>query len=71
MNAIAVRASPQKALRADATVGVIVREEPVLSLFITTNGCTSSADQFSSCIVILANGLVSLHQQWLTVVSLA
>ena len=71
MNAIAVRASRQKALLADATVGVIVREEPVLSPFIATNGCTSSADQFSSCIVILANGLVSLHEQWLTVVSLA
>jgi len=43
MNAIAVRASPQKALRGDATVGAIVREEPVLSPFITTNGCSSSA----------------------------
>jgi len=32
MNAIAVRASRQKALLADATVGVIVREEPVVPI---------------------------------------
>jgi hypothetical protein len=46
-------------------------KSPCCSRYTTTNSYTNSANQFSSCIVIVANGLVSLHQQWLIVVSLS